>query len=217
MSFFGNSLEVLYLIPLIQIIVFVFLIDQILKPANLAIRLCAITSAFWLAGIVPLSNLIIPERNALLLLLIGIFCIKRYKDSPNIYIAATGVFAFTCSLYYKEPVFALLLVFIFVSLLYNAKNIFQRLTTEKKKVNVLKYIGAIETGTFFASLSFIVGYLFYTYYKGGPESYYLGTDGKPICSSIFRKILLLFNRYTYFIYTFFNGSELTLFYTKKEL
>ena len=168
-SFAKESLFPLYLFSFIEIFIFIIIIDKIVNTNNFIIRAYIFITSY-LYYIVSVSNLVIPERNAILLVLLGIYFYREFSVKNNKYSGILSLLFFSMALYYKEPIFALLFIFIFVFSISN----FIELNKKNKKINILNRITPINISILLSIIFFIMGYLFYTYYNGAPSSIYYG-------------------------------------------
>lgn len=164
----NGSLATLYIFSFVELVLFIFLVDKIVDSSSLFIRTFIFVSSLC-CYIVSVSNLIIPERNAILFFLVGIYFLQKYYHNQKITPALFSIIAFSLSLYYKEPVFATLFSFIFVFII--GKYFVMRLFTNEK-IKFSKLINSLELSLLVSAVLFVMGYLFYTYYNGAPTSYY---------------------------------------------
>lgn len=176
-SLVDGKLSLLYILPFLQLLIVLYLIDRIVSPANSFVRIFALGVSFALSLIIPFVNLIIPERNAIFFLVISIYLLKRYAETRSSKFAIISISSAALSLYYKEPMFALwmgaalgLLFYDFVSLIHFSRS-------EHKQVMPPKLFGSIQFGLFFSSILFLVGYYLFVFYNGAPESFYAGSGG----------------------------------------
>lgn len=177
LSLTGGNLAPLYILPFLQLVLVVFLIDYIISPASTLIRIYAIALSFALALVVPFSNLIIPERNAIFFLLASICFIKYYQENPGFLAVAVAVGAAGLSLYYKEPMFALWLGVAFGLFWYDFGSLVRYARASRGQGQAPRLLGSIQFGLFLSSVFFLLGYGFFVFYKGAPETYYAGNRG----------------------------------------
>lgn len=165
-----GNLAPLYLLPLVELILFIFFLVKLVNTNNILINayVVIISSLYYMVSV---TGLIIPERNLILLFIIGIYFLKKYYIDKKLIYLICSILPISLSLYYKEPIFltyfSIAVVFILYKIfLYNTglKNIKER---------ILASISPIELGIFISVLFFIVGYLFYVYYGGKPSTYYV--------------------------------------------
>lgn len=161
-----NNLEILYILPMVQIVMFTYLVDRLIWPTNLLLRAITAGSAFWLGAIVAFSNIIIPERNAIILVLLGLVFLKAYLYRPTRLSASASVLFMALSLFYKEPMFVIPCAFVFCTMVYWLSN----------KIMKQPYINCkitpINVGYTICIIGFVAGYFFYTFYNGAPASLY---------------------------------------------
>jgi hypothetical protein len=164
----------LFTIPFVQSVMSIFLLYKIVPIKNRNIRLLLIIPIFCSALAIPYSNLIIPERNQLFLLLLFLYFTFESNVSWKIKL---GLFFANFSLYYKEPTFLIYLAFslamIFLKL--NKKNITFRdlfnITSWYKKMPLELYLMIM-------SISFVTIYLVIQFlqpsdsFYGQGQSYY---------------------------------------------
>jgi len=163
-----GNLAPLYVLPFLELLLTIYLIDNIADLKNPFCRIALITSSFLLSLIVPYTNLIIPERNALFFLLLSIFFIRLGLNNPSIFLAAGANLSAAISLYYKEPMLCF----------FGAFSITLLLESYRKKVTLanIKWLQAVLFGILTSCILFIINYLFNTYYGGAPKAYYVGNS-----------------------------------------
>lgn len=164
----NGSLAPLYIFSFVELVLFIFFVDKIVNSSSLLIRTFIFVSSLC-CYIVSVSNLVIPERNAILFFLVGIYFLQKYYHNQKITPALFSIVSFSLSLYYKEPVFATLFSFIFIFII--GKYFVMRLYTNEK-IRFSKSVNPLELSLLISAVLFVVGYLFYTYYNGAPTSYY---------------------------------------------
>ncbi|MEL3929689.1 hypothetical protein V1669_20135 [Aeromonas enteropelogenes] len=172
-SMFGGELWPLYILPFCQLVVFIWCVDYIIKPANIYVRMFAICLTYWLSASIPMVNLVIPERNAIFFLLIALCFLKKYSAHANIIALYGSVIAFGLSLYYKEPMFSFAIAFAVTHWFYNVLR-------HEKCINLkLGHNVAAEAGIFLSGLFFLLGY--YLFVLAGPaqSSTYMNISVKP--------------------------------------
>ncbi len=174
LSITNGSLAPLYLLPFLQLLLVLYLIDCIVSPASALIRIYAMVISFMLAILIPFVNLIIPERNAIFLLLISLYLIKRYWEFPKVLTAALAVGMAALSLYYKEPMFAFWVGVAFGFFCYDLSSLSRYSQTKQRQIQAQPLLGSIQLGLFISSVLFLAGYFLFVFYKGIPESFYAG-------------------------------------------
>lgn len=165
-----GNLGILYFLPLVQLIVFVFLIDGLIKPAGILVRMYLIITSFFLAGIIPLVNLVIPERNLIIFFLAGMYFYKQYYIRRNLLSAMLSVLFFGIALYYKEPLFGLLIGFLFTIYFYKFFN--KKHSSVPLKSKILILLESIDIGIVISIFFFLFGYFFYSYSNGSVGNNY---------------------------------------------
>lgn len=190
--FTQDKYYVFYILPFIELILFVVLIDKIINANNIFIRVYGLSMAFLLAGIIPFSNLIIPERNQIVLFLAGVYFAKSYNLTGKKISSIASIVSFALSMYYKEPTFAAIAGFISILFLYDFFDNF----SQKDRLPVVKILTKTLTSLYIgvgvSILFFIMGYLFYTYYNGAPTEYYgnVNTSDRAILFNRFYALVL---------------------------
>lgn len=180
LRFWGGHLAPLYVLPFIQSIILILCLDYLLRPAHPLIRLFTIGSALWLAAFMPMVHLIIPERNVFFLLLIGLCCMKVYATNPGPIKAFIAISALTLALYYKEPVFALILPMACVFAFYA---FWEERTKGGGVIACLrKAFGPLEVSIILSCLIFLAGYVVFVYGNGAPQESYMGVSAKATLS-----------------------------------
>ncbi|MGL6263187.1 hypothetical protein ACSZMC_04495 [Aeromonas jandaei] len=160
-SMFGGELWPLYILPFCQLVVFIWCVDYIIKPADIYVRMLAICLTYWLSASIPMANLVISERNAIFFLLIGLCFLKKYSTHPNKIALYGSITTFGLSLYYKEPMFSFAIAFAFTHWLYNVLR-------HKKGTGIkANYFFAAEAGIILSGLFFLLGY--YLFVLAGQE------------------------------------------------
>lgn len=172
-----GNLAPLYVLPFLQLLLVLFFIDRIVSPASLFIRVYAMALAFLLALAVPFSNLIVPERNAIFFLLASLYLIKCYQDKRRAIFLALGLAAAGISLYYKEPMFAFWLGIAFGLFCYDFGALVHYARMPQGQDGAPRLLSSIQLGLFLSSMFFLLGYVFFVFYKGPPGSYYGGNGG----------------------------------------
>lgn len=169
----GGQLWPMYIIPFFQLMVFIWCVDYIIKPANIYVRMFAIVLTYWLSASIPMANLVIPERNAIFFLLIGLCFLKKFSAHANKTALYGSMIAFGLSLYYKEPMFSFAIAFAVTHWLYNVLR-YGKCINLKSDHNL-----AAEAGIFISGLFFLLGY--YLFVLAGPEqsSTYMNVSVKP--------------------------------------
>lgn len=172
LSVFGGRLEILYILPFLQIFICVFLILKIIGPCQNFIQIFALSLCFWLSMMVPFVNLIVPERNVIIFILAALYLFKRNHLKPGFLCRSLALTFATISLYYKEPMFALLVAFASTMLLYKFIQRKRIRETSVKEFQESKLFWEFEIGFIISSLLFLLGYYLFVFHKGGPTSYY---------------------------------------------
>jgi hypothetical protein len=177
LSLTDGALEPLYILSFLQLLAAVFLIDRIVAPASALVRICIMAMSFLLALLIPFVNLIIPERNSIFFLLVSIYSIKRYREAPGFLIVSLAVGAAGISLYYKEPMFALWLGIAFGLFCYDVGSLIRYAQTPQGQVGVPRLLGSIQLGLLLSCIFFLLGYIFFVFYKATPDTYYVASGG----------------------------------------
>lgn len=160
-SKFGGQLWPMYILPFCQLVVFIWCVDYIIKPANIYVRMFAIVLTYWLSASIPMAHLVIPERNAIFFLLIGLCFLKKHSTHANKIALYGSIITFGLSLYYKEPMFSFAIAFAFTHWFYNILR--REKCTSLKSNNIL----AAEAGIILSGLFFLLGY--YLFVLAGQE------------------------------------------------
>ncbi len=177
LSLTEGALEPLYILPFLQLLAVIFFIDRIVSPAGALVRIYAMALSFLVALVVPFVNLIVPERNAIFFLLASLYFIKRYREVPGFLMVALAVASAAISLYYKEPMFALWVGVAFGLFCYDFGSLVRHAREPLAKGDVPRLLGSIQLGLSLSTVFFVLGYIFFVFYKGAPESYYAGGGG----------------------------------------
>jgi len=190
--FTQDKYYIFYILPFIEVILFVILIDKIINSNNIFIRVYGLSMAFFLVGIVPFTNLIIPERNQIVLFLAGVYFAKRYNLTGKRIASMMSIVSFALAMYYKEPTFAAIAGFISILFMYDF--FYHYLHKDRlPMVKILtKTLTPLYVGVGISILFFIIGYLFYTYYNGAPTEYYGKvnvTDGTALFNRFYLLVL----------------------------
>lgn len=188
LKLFNGYLGGLYLLPLVQIALFVFFVYKIVNPTGLIVKVYSLCFSFILAAIVPLSNLIIPERNAIIFLLAGIYFVKRYNFQPTLKNALAAIIFCSISLYYKEPVFSFLATFAVLLVFYKLIAVARIRDSNSIQHSYIRAFGPIEIGLILASAFFLLGYYLYVFYRGGPDSFYGGVSASVTVEQYLERI-----------------------------
>ncbi len=177
LSLTDGALAPLYILPFLQLLAVVFFIDRIVSPAGALVRIYAMVLSFVLALVVPFVNLIVPERNAIFFLLASLYFIKRYREAPGLLTVALAVGAAGISLYYKEPMFALWVGVAFGLFCYDFGSLVRHARAPRGQGEAPRLLGSIQLGLLLSCVFFVLGYVFFVFYKGAPESFYDGGGG----------------------------------------
>lgn len=167
-SKFGGALWPMYILPFLQLMVFIWCVNYILRPASVYLRVLSIALSYWLSAVIPMAHLIIPERNAIFFLLLGLCFFKRYTTDTHKVSLYCSLISIGLSLYYKEPMFSFVMAFAVVHFIYSSD---LRLN---KNDYILSKTVALEFGMFFLGLFFLLGYYLFVLAVPAQAPTYMG-------------------------------------------
>jgi len=162
----GHRLAILYAVPLIGLMLCVAGLFVLLRNLNLLSQLVAIAVIYWACLRVPYANLIVPERN-LLLLVIAVLALQSVPTPrrPLLWLVLCALLLNT-SLYYKEPAVALWLgYFLSYSLIQFVRYRRQLADSAEFRTNL-----RLSSAALLASAWFVVGYLIFVRWANTDES-----------------------------------------------
>lgn len=160
-SLFSKSIIAYHSFSIFQLLVTIFCCVSILPQLKLSYKIILTTFILILPSfVISYFGLIFPERNLIFWLAIFIFCLEKVnKNKSSIYIL--GVFIATqFLLYYKEPVFLIILCFALSRLIIKALN--QQIFSQGKS-KILEFIkdNWLDFGLIILVLVFLGSYIFY--------------------------------------------------------
>jgi len=187
----GHRLAVLYLIPLIGLILCITGLFVLLRNLNLLSQLIAVALIYWACLRVSYANLIVPERNILLLVVLVLALISIPTDRQPFVGLVTCALLLNTSLYYKEPTVVLWLgYFLSYSLIQ-----FVRFRRQVAGLDQLRRSLSLSGVALLASAWFAVGYLiFVSWANSGEASLYVN----PTLSGAIPRALSINNGYPIF-------------------
>jgi hypothetical protein len=169
-SLFTTNIIAYHLFSIVQLLITILLCYGILSPIKLSYRLFLLTIIItYRSSVLSFFYLIFPERNILFWLAVLIFCLVKYQTNKSL-LCVIGIFISTqFLLYYKEPVFLLILGYAFSNLFYN---LFQDKIWQKPQQKLLNSLGNnwINIGLIFLGLVYVFLYIHYTF--GQVDTYY---------------------------------------------
>lgn len=167
LSYFGGNLVYLYMLPLLQGLICIYLLMRICPFKSRGLSALCVGFVFVAVLAVPFSNVIIPERNAIFLLLISLFFYYRFLSNQKKSDLVISLVSCGFSLYYKEPMFALYVSFSIMAMILRRKS---RTDVRSR----CRSIGAmpIECGYIILSAFFLIGYYFYVLFQSPPTELY---------------------------------------------
>jgi hypothetical protein len=169
-SLFTTNIIAYHLFSIVQLLITILLCYGILSPIKLSYRLFILTIIItYPSSVLSFFYLIFPERNIIFWLAVLIFCLVKYQTNKSL-LFFIGIFISTqFLLYYKEPVFLLILGYAFSSLFYN---LFQEKIWQKPRQKLLNFLSNnwINLGLIFLGLVYVFLYIHYTF--GQVDTYY---------------------------------------------
>lgn len=169
-SLFTKNIIGYHLFSIVQLIITILLCYSILSPIKLSYRLFILTIIInYPSSVLSFFCLIYPERNILFWLAVLIFCLVKYQGNKSL-VFVIGIFISTqFLLYYKEPVFLLILGYAISNLVYN---LFEEKIWKKPPQKLLNSLNNnwINIGLIFLGLVYLFLYIHYTF--GQVDTYY---------------------------------------------
>lgn len=169
-SLFTKNITAYHLFSIVQLIITILLCYSILSPIKLSYRLFFLTIIItYRSSVLSFFYLIYPERNILFWLTVLIFCLVKYQGNKSLAFII-GIFISTqFLLYYKEPVFLLILGYALSNLFYN---LFRDKIWQKPQEKLLNSLSNNWTniGLIFLGLVYLFLYIHYTF--GQVDTYY---------------------------------------------